>query len=141
MTPARERLARQYVYDMINSFIVDPHKGNAHMEYYYPSLSFYSPDIEIESPFPTLGYHDIQIGILRILFVQYGQWRLFALLHVINSIKDKACTKYFLICLHRYPFNQKATFDKIVTREFVFECLINVEYEVHFYFGIQSEFR
>ena len=92
MTPARERLAQQYVYDMINSFIVDPYSGNAYMEYDPPSVSFYSPDIEIESPFATLGYNDIQIGIFRILFVQYYQWRLFSLLHVVDSIKDKACT-------------------------------------------------
>ena len=47
MTPARERLARQYVYDMINSFIVDPYSGDAYMEYDPPSVSFYSPDIEL----------------------------------------------------------------------------------------------
>ena len=47
MTPARERLARQYVYDMINSFIVDPYSGNAYMEYDPPSVSFSSPDIEL----------------------------------------------------------------------------------------------
>ena len=46
MTLARERLARQYVYDMINSFVEDPHSGNAYMEYDPPSVSFYSPDIE-----------------------------------------------------------------------------------------------
>ena len=46
MTPARERLARQYVYDMINSFVEDPYSGNAYMEYDPPSVSFYSPDIE-----------------------------------------------------------------------------------------------
>ena len=46
MTPARERLARQYVYDMINSFVNDPYSGNAYMEYDPPSVSFYSPDIE-----------------------------------------------------------------------------------------------
>ena len=47
MTPARERLARQYVYDMINSFVEDPYSGNAYMEYDPPSVSFYSPDIEL----------------------------------------------------------------------------------------------
>ena len=47
MTPARERLARQYVYDMINSFIEDPHSGNAYMEYDPPSVSFSSPDIQL----------------------------------------------------------------------------------------------
>ena len=41
MTPARKRLARQYVYDMINSFVEE-----ATMEYDPPSVSFYSPDIE-----------------------------------------------------------------------------------------------
>ena len=46
MTPARERLARQYVYDMINSFVNDPYSGNAYMEYDPQSVSFYSPDIE-----------------------------------------------------------------------------------------------
>ena len=47
MTPARERLARQYVYDMINSFVEDPYSGKAYMEYDPPSVSFYSPDIEL----------------------------------------------------------------------------------------------
>ena len=47
MTPARERLARQYVYDMINWFVNDPYSGNAYMEYDPPSVSFYSPDIEL----------------------------------------------------------------------------------------------
>ena len=47
MTPARERLVRQYAYDMINSFVVDPYSGNAYMEYDPPSVSFSSPDIEL----------------------------------------------------------------------------------------------
>ena len=47
MTPARERLARQYVYDMINSFVEEATIGrHAYMEYDPPSVSFYSPDIE-----------------------------------------------------------------------------------------------
>ena len=47
MTPARERLARQYVYDMINSFVDEATIGrHAYMEYDPPSVSFYSPDIE-----------------------------------------------------------------------------------------------
>ena len=46
MTPARERLARQYVHDMINSFVNDPHTGNYHDDFDPPYISFYSPDIE-----------------------------------------------------------------------------------------------
>ena len=47
MTPARKRLARQYVYDMINSFVEEATIGrHASMEYDPPSVSFYSPDIE-----------------------------------------------------------------------------------------------
>ena len=48
MTPARERLVRQYVYDMINSFVEVATIGrHAYMEYDPPSVSFYSPDIEL----------------------------------------------------------------------------------------------
>ena len=50
---------------------------------------------EIESPFATLGYHDIQIGVLRIALIQYSQRRLFVLLHVVDSVKDKAGTRLF----------------------------------------------
>ena len=50
---------------------------------------------EIESPFATLGDHDIQIGILRIPIVQHSQRRLFVLLHVVNSVKDKTGTRRF----------------------------------------------
>ena len=47
MTPARERLARQYVYDMINSFVVDPETGSyPHLESTPPSVSFYFPDFK-----------------------------------------------------------------------------------------------
>ena len=46
MTPSRQRLARQYVHDMIKSFVEDPHSANYHEEYDPPYVSFYSPDIE-----------------------------------------------------------------------------------------------
>ena len=48
---------------------------------------------EIESPFATLGYHHTRIGILRIPNVQYSQRRLFVLLHVVDSVKDKTGTR------------------------------------------------
>ena len=48
MTPARERLAQQYVYDMINSFVDEATIGrHAYMEYDPPYVSFYLPDIEL----------------------------------------------------------------------------------------------
>ena len=46
MTPTRQRLARQYVHDMINSFVEDPQGADYHDEYDPPYVSFYSPDIE-----------------------------------------------------------------------------------------------
>ena len=46
MTEERKEIARQYVYDMINSFVEDPHTGNYHDEYNPPYVSFYSPDLE-----------------------------------------------------------------------------------------------
>lgn len=46
MTPTRQRLARQYVHDMINSFVEDPHSADYHNGYDPPYVSFYSPDIE-----------------------------------------------------------------------------------------------
>ena len=79
---------------------------------------------ETESPFATLGYHDIQIGVLRIPIVQHSQRRLFVLLHVVNSVKDKAGTRRF--SLHRYLLDQQIAFDAIVTRKLVFKCLIDV---------------
>ena len=46
MTPTRQRFARQYVHDMINSFVEDPHSANYHDNFNPPYVSFYSPDIE-----------------------------------------------------------------------------------------------
>ena len=46
MTEERSQIARQYVHDMINSFVEDPHSANYHDEYDPPYVSFYSPDIE-----------------------------------------------------------------------------------------------
>ena len=46
MTEERKEIARQYVHDMINSFVEDPHTGNYHDEYDPPCVSFYSPDLE-----------------------------------------------------------------------------------------------
>ena len=47
MTEERRQIARQYVHDMINSFVEDPHSANLHNEYDPPYVSFYSPDIEL----------------------------------------------------------------------------------------------
>ena len=47
MTEERRQIARQYVHDMINSFVEDPHSANYHDEYNPPYVSFYSPDIEL----------------------------------------------------------------------------------------------
>ena len=47
MTEERREIARQYVHDMINSFVEDPHSANYHDEYNPPYVSFYSPDIEL----------------------------------------------------------------------------------------------
>ena len=46
MTEERRQIARQYVHDMINSFVEDPQGANYHDEYDPPYVSFYSPDIE-----------------------------------------------------------------------------------------------
>ena len=46
MTPTRQRLARQYVHDMINSFVEDPQGADYHGSFEPPYISFYSPDIE-----------------------------------------------------------------------------------------------
>ena len=46
MTPARQELARQYVHDMINSFVEDPQGADYHGDFDPPYISFYSPDIE-----------------------------------------------------------------------------------------------
>ena len=46
MTEERREIARQYVHDMIISFVEDPHSANYHNEYDPPYISFYSPDIE-----------------------------------------------------------------------------------------------
>ena len=46
MTEERRQIARQYVHDMINSFVEDPHSANYYDEYDPPYMSFYSPDIE-----------------------------------------------------------------------------------------------
>ena len=46
MTPTRQQLTRQYVHDMINSFVEDPHSANYHDSFDLPYVSFYSPDIE-----------------------------------------------------------------------------------------------
>ena len=46
MTEERKEIARQYVHDMINSFVEDPHTGNYHDEYDPPCVSFNSPDLE-----------------------------------------------------------------------------------------------
>ena len=46
MTPTRLRLARQYVHDMINSFVEDPQGTDYHESFDPPYISFYSPDIE-----------------------------------------------------------------------------------------------
>ena len=82
---------------------------------------------EIESPFATLGYHgNIQIGVLRIPIVQYNQRELFALLHVVHSVKNEAGTRRF--SPHRYPIDYQVAFDEVVTREFMFVCSSNVEH-------------
>ena len=47
VTEERRQIARQYVHDMINSFVEDPHSANYHDEYNPPYVSFYSPDIEL----------------------------------------------------------------------------------------------
>ena len=47
MTEERRQIARQYVHDMINSFVEDPHSANYRDEYNPPYVSFYSPDIEL----------------------------------------------------------------------------------------------
>ena len=46
MTEERRQIARQYVHDMINSFVEDPQGADYHDEYDPPYVSFYSPDIE-----------------------------------------------------------------------------------------------
>ena len=46
MTEERKEIARQYVYDMINSFVEDPQGADYHDNYDPPYVSFYSPDIE-----------------------------------------------------------------------------------------------
>ena len=46
MTEERREIARQYVHDMINSFVEDPNNGNYYENYDPPIVSFYSPDIE-----------------------------------------------------------------------------------------------
>ena len=46
MTEERREIARQYVHDMINSFVEDPNSGNYYENYNPPYVSFYSPDIE-----------------------------------------------------------------------------------------------
>ena len=46
MTEERSQIARQYVHDMINSFVEDPQGADYHDEYDPPYVSFYSPDIE-----------------------------------------------------------------------------------------------
>ena len=46
MTEERRQIARQYVHDMINSFVEDPQGANYYDEYDPPYVSFYSPDIE-----------------------------------------------------------------------------------------------
>ena len=46
MTEERRQIVRQYVHDMINSFVEDPQGANYHDEYDPPYVSFYSPDIE-----------------------------------------------------------------------------------------------
>ena len=45
MTKERREIARQYVHDMINSFVDDPQGAGYHEEYDPPYVSFYSPDI------------------------------------------------------------------------------------------------
>ena len=46
MTEERREIARQYVHDMINSFVEDPQGADYHDEYDPPYVSFYSPGIE-----------------------------------------------------------------------------------------------
>ena len=46
MTPDRKQIARQYVHDIINSFVKDPNSGNYYENYDPLNVSFYSPDIE-----------------------------------------------------------------------------------------------
>ena len=46
MTEKRREIARQYVHDMSNSFVEDPHSANYHGDFDPPYVSFYSPDIE-----------------------------------------------------------------------------------------------
>ena len=52
-------------------------------------------------------------------------------MHVVDSIKDEACTYHIFISLHRYPLDQKVAVDEIVTHKLEFEGLVYVEYEVH----------
>ena len=46
MTEERRQIARQYVHDMINSFVEDPQGADFHGSFEPPYISFYSPDIE-----------------------------------------------------------------------------------------------
>ena len=47
MTPAHREIARRYIFDMINSFVVDPETGSyPHLECTPPIVSFYFPDFE-----------------------------------------------------------------------------------------------
>ena len=45
MTEERREIARQYVHDMINSFVEDPQGAGYHGDFDPPYVSFYSPDI------------------------------------------------------------------------------------------------
>ena len=46
MTEERLEIVRQYVHDMINSFVEDPQGADYHDDFDPPYVSFYSPDIE-----------------------------------------------------------------------------------------------
>ena len=46
ITEVRKQIARQYVYNTINSFVEDPNNANYYENYNPPNVSFYSPDIE-----------------------------------------------------------------------------------------------
>ena len=49
MTPTRQQLARQYVHDMINSFVEDPKGADYHRSFEPPYISFYSPILKVFS--------------------------------------------------------------------------------------------